>query len=353
MTVFVPLRTAGVFIGPRVGRYFDQIVISGITPWRFLMGKVLGQQAFFVTVVAVSLPYFILCLSFGGVSFWEVFLCTVMLFVYVHVLVVIYLAFTTVLSEILALPLVIGLFGIAAAIGLAHLSPNPIGDLTPTGTIMGMLYQDTSTHLSFTFRGGFGQLGLVTSHVLLYGLLSLFMLGLGSLAVALGPINALTTGLNTFGAVVLPGDKKRASWLKQRFDLRRHSEFSFLYENNSATWRALDFQRRWSLRELVFVLLTSAALIWAFWFFPPFGEPFYMALRLLCVCAIFLNAKIFADSWMAERLYAKRWDAGTLNSLHFFGNTTLIWLGFGWLPSALALGAWKEIIIPFGFLEIS
>ena len=76
VTVFVPVRTAGVFYGPRLGRYFDQIILSGITPWRFLMGKVLGQQAFFATVVAVSLPYFILCLSFGGVFFWEVLLCT-------------------------------------------------------------------------------------------------------------------------------------------------------------------------------------------------------------------------------------------------------------------------------------
>ena len=337
MTVFVPLRTAGIFLGPRIGRYFDQIVLSGITPWRFLMGKVLGQQAFFVTAIAVSLPYFILCLSFGGVSLWEVFLCAIMLLVYVHVLVIVYLALTTFLSEILALPLVISLFGTAAAVGLAQLSPNPIGALTPASTIMGMLYEDTSPHVSYTFRGGFGQLSLITSHVLLYGVLSIFMLGLGSLAVALGPINALTTGLNTFGSVVLPGDKKRASWLKQRFDLRRQSELSFLYENNTAAWRTLDFQRRWSLRELVFVLLIAAALIWAFWFLPPFGAPFYVVLRLLCVCAIFLNAKLFADPWMAERLYAKHFEAGTLNTLCFCGNCILIWLGFGWLPSALGL----------------
>ena len=139
VTVFVPVRTAGVFYGPRLGRYFDQIILSGITPWRFLMGKVLGQQAFFATVVAVSLPYFILCLSFGGVFFWEVLLCTFILLVYVQVLVIVYLAFTTFLSEIIALPLVIGLFGAAGVFGLLHVSPNPIGGITPVSTIMGML----------------------------------------------------------------------------------------------------------------------------------------------------------------------------------------------------------------------
>ena len=37
VTAFVPVRTAGVFYGPRLGRYFDQIILSGIKPWRFLM----------------------------------------------------------------------------------------------------------------------------------------------------------------------------------------------------------------------------------------------------------------------------------------------------------------------------
>ena len=337
LTIFVPLRVAGVFLGPRVGRYFDQIVLSGITPWRFLIGKVIGQQAFFATAIAVSLPYFILCLSFGAVSFWEVILCATMLFVYIHVLVVVYLAISTLLSEIVALPLVIGVFFAAAIFGLEHLSPNPIGGMTPVSTILGMFYEDTYTRQTYTFRGGFGSLGLTSSNVLLYSILSACTLGLGSLAVALGPINALANGLNTFGAVVFPGDKKRSSWLKRRFGLRRQAELSFLYENNSTAWRACDFRRRWSLRELTFGLLIASALIWTYWLFPPFGSGFYALLMFLCICAIFLNIRLFADPWMAERLYAKRFEAGTLNAMHFLGNSVMIWLGFGWLPAFLGL----------------
>ncbi|MFT5192483.1 MAG: hypothetical protein ACI957_005539 [Verrucomicrobiales bacterium] len=41
-SVFVPIRVFGVFVGPRTGRYFDQIVLSGITLWRFLAGKIRG-----------------------------------------------------------------------------------------------------------------------------------------------------------------------------------------------------------------------------------------------------------------------------------------------------------------------
>lgn len=73
----------------------------------------------------------------------------------------------------------------------------------------------------------------------------------------------------------------------------------------------------------------------------------------MCVCAIFLNAKLFADSWMAERLYTKRLDAGTLNALHFCGNSVLIWLGFGWLPSVLNLDVEPNVSdSPAEFMEI-
>jgi hypothetical protein len=38
-TVLIPMRLVTVFMAPRIGRYFDQIVLSGITPLRFLIGK--------------------------------------------------------------------------------------------------------------------------------------------------------------------------------------------------------------------------------------------------------------------------------------------------------------------------
>ena len=34
-TLLIPLRLVSVFWGPRIGRYFDQIVLSGISPTRF------------------------------------------------------------------------------------------------------------------------------------------------------------------------------------------------------------------------------------------------------------------------------------------------------------------------------
>ena len=45
-TMLIPMRLGTVFMGPRIGRYFDQIVLSGITPLRFLIGKVTSQNLF-------------------------------------------------------------------------------------------------------------------------------------------------------------------------------------------------------------------------------------------------------------------------------------------------------------------
>src|SRR5262249_53939783 len=45
-TFLIPLRPATVFWGPRIGRYFDQVVLSGISPLRFVIGKATSQNLF-------------------------------------------------------------------------------------------------------------------------------------------------------------------------------------------------------------------------------------------------------------------------------------------------------------------
>ncbi len=340
LSIFVPIRVFGVIFSPRLGRYFDQIVLSGITPWRFIGGKIVGQQAFYLIVLAVCLPYLVFCISFGGISFTEVALYTAMIFVYVHVLVIISLAASMMMSEILALPLVIIVFTLSAVIGLMPLSPHPL-NLTPTASIMAVLYeavaaaQGEETTMTGLFVGGFPGLTLFQSHLLLFALISFALLALGGLAVTLGPINSLARGLNTFGEAVLPGDRKRAGWLKRRFNLRRQSELSFLYENNAPAWRAADFRRRWFLRETVFILLIGAALIWLYWLFASghHTEAFYPLHFVLAMAALFLNALMFSENWATERLTVGRWEAGRLNVFCFAANSVLVWSGFAWAPS--------------------
>lgn len=187
--------------------------------------------------------------------------------------------------------------------------------------------------------GGFRGLILVQSHVLLYGFISGLILSLGGMAVMLVSISALARGLNTFGEAVLPGDRKRSGWLKRRFDLRRQSELSFLYENGSKSWRAADFRFRWLLREPVLVFLIGAALIWLYWWFtsPKYVTSFYGAHLLFYVAALAVNAVLFSDTWVSDRLTLGRWEAGNLNLGCFLFNVALVWLGFGWRPYHLEL----------------
>ena len=65
-TLLIPMRLGAVFMGPRVGRYFDQIVLSGISPLRFLIGKVTSQNLFLALVLFLLLPWFVLVLALGG-----------------------------------------------------------------------------------------------------------------------------------------------------------------------------------------------------------------------------------------------------------------------------------------------
>src|SRR5262249_34398734 len=66
--VLIPLRLLTVFWGPRVGRYFDQVVLSGIAPLRFVIGKATSQNLFLGLIVFLLLPYLVLSLTLGGVN---------------------------------------------------------------------------------------------------------------------------------------------------------------------------------------------------------------------------------------------------------------------------------------------
>ncbi len=342
LTVFIPIRIFGIFVGPRMGRYFDQLVLSGITPWRLVAGKVVGQEVFFLIMLIASLPYFLLCLSFGGVSLEEVVLCLTVLFLYVHVLAIATLAASTLFSEWAALPVIILLFGFSAFAGLFPFSPHPLG-VTPTGTIMSLFYQLFEARgirgpaMDDFFLGGIPGLSLTPSHLIVYVAVSLLILIGGLMAVMLGPINALAPGMNTFGEVILPGDKKRASWLKRRWGLRRQGELSFLYENGSHHWRARDFWRRWELREMIFVTLLGLGMIWLYWWFPRTEEGFYVMQFFLLLGFIGWNVALFADGWTAERLVNRRWEAGQLNTFWALVNFFLLWFAFARLPVWLGL----------------
>ena len=67
-TLLIPLRLATVFWEPRTGKYFDQIVLSGISPLRFVFGKVASQNLFLGLILFLLLPYLVFSLTLGGVD---------------------------------------------------------------------------------------------------------------------------------------------------------------------------------------------------------------------------------------------------------------------------------------------
>ena len=68
-TLLIPLRLTTVFFETRIGRYFDQIVLSGISPLRFLIGKVASQNLFIALFLFLLIPYLVFCIMLGGVDF--------------------------------------------------------------------------------------------------------------------------------------------------------------------------------------------------------------------------------------------------------------------------------------------
>src|SRR4030095_13202992 len=73
----------------------------------------------------------------------------------------------------------------------------------------------------------------------------------------LGPAHRFTPGLNNFGSVVLPGDRKRRIFRKLRFALTRKVELAFLYEN-TPRWL-----QGWAFPLRVLVGLGAVAFAWA------------------------------------------------------------------------------------------
>ncbi len=342
LTFFVPIRVFGTFLGPRVGRYFDQIVLSGVSPWRYLIGKLWAQNVFLLVVLAVSMPYFLLCLSFGGISLGYVVVCFGNLVLYVNLLVIAMLAASMFVSEIVALIGVITLFAATGFVGALPWGPHPL-NLTPSASMVAPLYQsllDWHPHFemktSRTFRGAFHGLTLFQSHWMLYMIEAVCLLLMGGLAVALGPLNCLAQGLNTFGEAIFKGDKKRPSWVRKRYNVRRQAELAFLYENTSRVWRERDFARRWMLREILFVGLMGTALIWLYWLIADRAyDQFYPMHLFFFLCTLLLNILLFSETWVSDRLRCGKVEAGTLNVWYFLANSVLIFLAFGWLPYVL------------------
>ncbi len=266
-TLLIPLRLSGVFMGPRIGRYFDQVVLTGISPIRFLMGKVTSQNLYLGLMLFLMLPWFVLVLAVGGLD-WEVFLGNLFLvWLYCMMLALLMLWLSLYFNEVLALLIILALAAVFCPLGGVQIPYQPFV-ITPLPALLRESYE-VSSFFPQEYIRSYGSIFL--SSVLVMGVACLSAM----VGICVGPLYGIMRDNSTFGEVVLPGDSKRKRWLRLRYHIQRPSEIAFFYQNRSDVFRSWEGVLRWGSSLLL--LLGAMAAVWGFYGYVMFQQ--YQAFR--------------------------------------------------------------------------
>jgi hypothetical protein len=252
-TLLIPMRLATVFMAPRIGRYFDQIVLSGITPLRFLIGKATSQNLFLGLSLFLLLPWFVLVLSLGGLD-WSVFLANMFLvWLYCMMLALVMLWLSLYLNEVLAMLVLV--YGAAVLCGLGCV-PFPYQPfiVTPFPALMHSVYAAVNVPDIEPTRSFFS---VFASCAVGMSIVS----GMSLAAIYLGPLYGIIRDNSTFGEVVRTGDSKRKRRFRFRLHIQRPSEIAFFYENRGDTFRKNEGLVRWG--TVFLCLLTLSGVVWS------------------------------------------------------------------------------------------
>lgn len=272
-TVLIPLRLVSVFWGPRIGRYFDQIVLSGISPLRFVIGKATSQNLFLGLILFLLLPWLVLSLTLGGVDFSFFLAGLFLVWLYCMALALVTLWASLYLNELLAAVLVIGVAGILSALGCIPIPIQPFV-LTPFPVLIHPVYS------SMPMFDGRYPADSTAIFVACAGSLSA-VICVSLFAIYLGPLYGLIRENSTFGEVVREGDSQRKRWFRLRLHIQRPSEIAFFYENRSQSFRHHEGLIRWGIGfGGLLALSTAASLTFAYllsrFVIVPGGPPFRM-----------------------------------------------------------------------------
>ncbi len=266
-TLVIPMRAAGTIEMPRLGRYFDQLVLSGVAPARLFGGRLVAVNAFGLLLVAGAMPYAIFALSLGGTRAAYVVIGFVALFAYANVLALATLAAGVFMHEALAALVVIAAAGGVYFLGLFPIPAPLVGALTPSSLLVRPYWEATGSLAELDAyvgsRGGAanGVLAFLNGvdPLLLYLVGAAVLAALFALALCLGPARCLVHETGAFGEVVMDGDTRRAGFMRKRFVLRRRSELAFFYENTPASIRRWEAPLRYGTWLTVFFLATAGA----------------------------------------------------------------------------------------------
>jgi hypothetical protein len=357
-TFLIPLRLTSVFMGPRIGRYFDQIVLSGITPFRFLIGKVTSQNLFLALILFLLLPWFVLVLALGGLN-WTAFLANLFLvWLYCIMIALIMLWLSLYFNEVLALLMVIAGSSFFCALGCAPIPYQPFV-VTPFPALLqgvysasGMIEDEYFRSFSSVFLSCVAGMSLVTSMALV--------------AISVGPLYGVIRDNSTFGEVVRAGDSKRKRRFRFRLHIQRPSELAFFYENRGDSFRRFEGLLRWG--SGLVLLLMSSGLAWSIfipamltyfksrsagpglqgWFFTEFMTVCHTFHGITLITAVLLFSHARNTTYLRVPLI-RGWklSVSTLDSICFVSMlllSTVITIGFPmWFNSTM--------IVPAGLTE--
>lgn len=252
-TFLIPMRLMSVFMGPRIGRYFDQIVLSGITPLRFLIGKVTSQNLFLGLILFLLLPWFVLVLALGGLE-WTTFLASLFLvWLYCIMIALVMLWLSLYFNEVLAMLVVVGGSLFLCGLGCAPIPYQPFV-VTPFPALLQSVYSASGMIEDEYFRSYFSVFASC-------GVGMFTVAGMAFLSIVMGPLYGIIRDNSTFGEVVRAGDSKRKRRFRFRLHIQRPSELAFFYENRGDTLRRFEGLLRWGTGFVL--LLLPAALVWS------------------------------------------------------------------------------------------
>ena len=299
-TVLIPLRLLTVFWGPRIGRYFDQVVLSGVSPLRFVIGKAVSQNLFLGLILFLLLPYLVLSFTLGGVPV-EFFLAGLfLLWLYCMALALATLWASLYLNESLATLLVMSGATASAALGCIPL-PVPVFVATPFPVLVHPLHSSIP-YLSDRIPQSVWPVFVACAVCMTC------VIGLSLLAIHLGPLFGVIRENSTFGEVVRAGDGKRKRWFRLRPHIQRPSEIAFFYENRGNALRRHEGLIRWG-GPLAGLLAVSAAAHLVFiyvvqtWLTATGGPPaswwafdFHVTYLTIHGCGLVLGALLFSHA---------------------------------------------------------
>lgn len=341
-TVLVPLRASGLIEGPRWGRYFDQIVSSGISPARYIAGKVAAQNLFFLFLIMAAMPYVLFCLSLGGAWPSYIMLGIFSLWVYSNLITLVTLEICMMVNEVWGVIMSTALFMSLLLLGL-NPTPPVFGLVTPFRYLVQPFYDALAKEWEYgsTLCASsetviaFGSLNFAIGSLGFFLLGAIFFSITGLLYLMLGPARCLVKANSTFGELVLPGNlqRKGIGWLHSH--LRRRSEIAFFYENRAPWLTRWEIPLRYGnlltiLAVPIFFLLGVLHLNSKQWLTP---VDFYI---------INLGILIFSLLLVGSGFYPDRFKANTTMKWGSFCSTVapLNAVGFALLLGSLALLAW-------------